>query len=64
MVRPHADDLTLDAILATLTADLAERGAIDSPVDHGLSDADLGKLLIDTYVQFPAPALSPSPADA
>jgi hypothetical protein len=51
----HADDLSLESILERLVADLCDRGALSAP-DHGLSDADLGKLLIDTYVQFPAPA--------
>ena len=53
----HADDLTLDAILERLVADLCERGRLDSP-DHGLADAELGKLLIDEYVRFPAPVPS------
>jgi hypothetical protein len=51
----HTDDLTLDFILERLVADLADRGRI-ADVDHGLSDADLGKLLIEEYVRFPAPA--------
>jgi hypothetical protein len=51
----HSDDLTLDAILERLVADLVDRGHLNS-TEHGLSDADVGKLLIDTYVQFPAPA--------
>jgi hypothetical protein len=50
----HTDDLSLELILDRLVADLCDRGALASP-DHGLSDADLGKLLIDTYVQFPTP---------
>jgi hypothetical protein len=51
----HSDDLSLEAILERLVADLCDRAVLSSP-DHGLSDADLGKLLIDTYVAFPAPA--------
>lgn len=51
----HSDDLTLDRILDTLVADLCERGRLDSP-DHGLSDTDLGRLLIDEYIHFPAAA--------
>jgi hypothetical protein len=51
----HTDDLTLEMILDRLTADLCDRGVLSSP-QHGLSDADLGKLLIETYVRFPAPA--------
>jgi hypothetical protein len=50
----HTDDLSLDAILERLTDDLQARGALDG--GDQLSDADLGKLLIDTYVRFPAPA--------
>lgn len=51
----HADDLTLDSILARLVDDLCRRGRLDSP-DHGLADADLGRLLIDEYIRFPAAA--------
>lgn len=48
----HSDDLTLEMLLTTLVADLVDRGVLSSP-DHGLSDEDLGKLLIETYVHFP-----------
>ena len=51
----HADDLTLDAILAVLVDDLCARGRLDD-ADHGLSDVELGRLLIDEYIRFPAPA--------
>lgn len=44
----HRDDLTLDVILDRLKADLGG-------VDPSLSDADLGRLLIDRYVHFPDP---------
>lgn len=50
----HADDLTLGVILERLVADLCERGRLPSP-DHGLTDAELGRVLIDEYVRFPAP---------
>jgi hypothetical protein len=50
----HADDLTLDVILTRLTADLVERGRLASPSAHGLTDAELGRLLIDEYIRFPA----------
>lgn len=51
----HSDDLSLHAILVRLVEDLVERGVV-SNVDHGLSDPELGKLLIDTYTKFPTPA--------
>jgi len=49
----HRDDLTLAAILDTLEADLRRRGRLDGPRP---SAPELGKLLIDTYIRFPAPA--------
>ena len=51
----HSDDLTLEFILERLVADLCDRGRLDSP-DRGLSDAELGRLLINEYVRFPAAA--------
>ncbi|HEV7886080.1 MAG TPA: hypothetical protein VGO92_00860 [Acidimicrobiales bacterium] len=57
----HTDDLTLAMILDRLTADLCDRAVLASP-DHGLSDAELGRLLIDTYVRFPAPEAADAPA--
>lgn len=53
----HRDDLSLDVVLERLVADLCDRGRLDSP-QHGLADAELGKLLIDEYVRFPAPVPS------
>lgn len=49
--RGHHDDLSLDFILTVLEDDLRERGELtgDRP-----DDAAFGKLLIDTYVRFPA----------
>ena len=44
----HVDDLTLDQILEILLADLG--------IERPASDADLGRLLIDTYIRFPASA--------
>lgn len=44
----HTDDLTLDLILARLIDDLG--------IERPASDADLGRLLIETYITFPAPA--------
>lgn len=59
----HADDLSLELVLERLVADLVDRGVLTS-TEHGLSDAELGKLLIDTYVHFPEPAPEPAHADA
>ena len=41
----HTDDLDLELILATLLADLG--------VERPASDAELGRLLIDRYINFP-----------
>lgn len=43
----HGDDLSLEVILATLADDVGHR-----PDD----DAEFGRLLIDRYIRFPAPA--------
>jgi hypothetical protein len=51
----HTDDLSLEQILDRLVSDLCERGRLAGP-DHGLADAELGRLLINEYVRFPAPA--------
>ena len=51
--RAHADDLTLDAILETLRADVSRRR--DVVVER---DAHLGLTLIDEYVRFPVIALA------
>jgi hypothetical protein len=48
----HADDLELAVILDTLLGDLRRRGVLEE--GERPSDGDLGKLLIDTYVEFPA----------
>ena len=49
----HSDDLSLDDILDTLEADLRSRGRLDGPRPPAGS---FGKLLIDTYIRFPATA--------
>jgi hypothetical protein len=51
--REKADDLTVEAVVDRLVADLRARGAIrgDRPSDTVLVD-----LLIDAYVRYPAPA--------
>jgi hypothetical protein len=56
----HTDDLTLGQILDRLVTDLCDRGRLVSP-DHGLGDAELGRLLIDEYIRFPAPTAAPAP---
>ena len=48
----HSDDLTLDAVLERLVADLTQRGVIDARPP----DRELGPLLIDSYIRFPEPA--------
>ncbi|MDQ1403073.1 MAG: hypothetical protein QOG03_1389 [Actinomycetota bacterium] len=48
----HDDDLALGFILTTLEDDLRAKGAL---VGDRPSDATFGKLLIDTYIHFPAP---------
>src|SRR5262249_6925932 len=49
--RDHSDDLTVDASLDPLVHDLRPRGRVSGDVER---NADLGLLLIDEYVQFPA----------
>jgi hypothetical protein len=49
--REHANDLTLDVILDALVDDLVARDACAPDV---VRDAELGQLLIDTYIRFPA----------
>ena len=51
----HRDDLSLEQILERLVDDLCARGRLEGP-DHGLSDAELGRLLIEEYIRFPAAA--------
>lgn len=52
--RAHADDLSLEVILATLRDDLDHRGVL--PRDAMVPEAELALLLIDTYEHFPDPA--------
>jgi hypothetical protein len=49
----HEDDLSLDRILATLEDDLRARGRLPGPRP---AEDDFARLLIETYVRFPAPA--------
>jgi hypothetical protein len=51
--RAHADDLTLDAVVERLVADLVARGRVEPAVDR---DSQLGLLMIDEYVRFPVPS--------
>jgi hypothetical protein len=51
LVEEHRDDLSLERILETLKADLRRRGA-NAPAD----ETELARLMIDSYVRFPAPA--------
>jgi hypothetical protein len=51
----HTDDLSLGLILARLVADVCRRGRLAHPEDRP-PDAELGRLLIDEYIRFPAPA--------
>jgi hypothetical protein len=46
----HADDLTLDTVLARLLDDLRARGRVGDAVPD---DASLARLLVDEYVHFP-----------
>jgi len=52
--RANTDDLSLETILDTLVDDLVARGRLTAGEDR-LPDAELGRLLIDEYVRFPAP---------
>jgi hypothetical protein len=47
----HTDDLRCSAIIGALTDEMCRRGVVAR--DHGLSDAELGFLMIDTFVRFP-----------
>ena len=51
IVDDHRDDLSLERILDTLKADLGRRGSA-IPSD----ETEFARLLIDTYIRFPAPA--------
>ena len=48
----HSEDLELATVLDALVADLDRRGRTGVPT----TSPDLGRLLIDEYVRFPAPA--------
>ncbi|HWW54162.1 MAG TPA: hypothetical protein VNY84_10355 [Acidimicrobiales bacterium] len=61
----HADDLSLGMILKSLVSELRERGVLAS-TDHGLSEGELGRVLIDEFIRFPevVPAGTSAPAVA
>lgn len=48
--REHADDLTIDRVVATLVDDLRARGVVERDVTVG---PDLALTIIDTYIRFP-----------
>jgi hypothetical protein len=50
--RTHADDLSIDVILAELVADLRRREVLTT---DELTERELAVLLIDTYEHFPEP---------
>jgi len=52
--RTNTDDLSLESILSTLVDDLVARGRLDEASAQP-PDAELGRLLINEYVRFPAP---------
>jgi hypothetical protein len=56
--RTKADDLSLEVILATLVDDLRARGRLEAN-GRRPPDAELGRLLINEYVRFPAPTPAP-----
>jgi hypothetical protein len=50
--RDHTADLTIDAVVARFVDDLRQRGRLpDAPVGAG---PELGQLIIDEYIRFPA----------
>jgi hypothetical protein len=57
--RTNTDDLSLAMILDTLVDDLVRRGRLGVG-EVRPADAELGRLLINEYVHFPAP--TPEPA--
>ena len=51
--REHADDLTVDFVVNRFVRNLRERGRITGETP---GNPDLGLLIIDEYIRFPAPA--------
>ena len=52
----HSDDLTVDAVLERLLADLQARGRLDARPP----DPELVEVIIDEYIRFPPPAPAPA----
>ena len=57
--RTNTDDLALEVILDTLVADLQRRGHLAEGAERP-PDAELGRMLINEYVHFPAPTQAPA----
>jgi len=53
----HTDDLPTASVIGSLTAELVARERLRT-ADHGLSNDDLGRLLVDEFVCFPPPGLA------
>ena len=50
----HTDDLPAGRVIKTLTTELVARGRLRT-IEHGLTNDDLGRLLVDEFVRFPPP---------
>jgi hypothetical protein len=57
----HSDDLPTGTIIGTLTSELVARGRLAQ--DAEISNDDLGRLLVDEFVRFPAADPMGNPAD-
>jgi 2OG-Fe(II) oxygenase superfamily len=56
----HSDDLPVGQIIGRLRAELTDRGRL--AVHDEISNDALGRMLVDEFVRFPAPATAPSSA--
>ncbi|MFI5041023.1 MAG: hypothetical protein ACHQNA_04115 [Acidimicrobiales bacterium] len=52
--KTATDTVSVGSIIDTLVEELCDRGRLPG-VNHGLSDVELGRLLIDEFVRFPSP---------
>ncbi|GEM_PF-248019 len=50
----HSDDLPAGRVIETLTTELVARSLLRT-IEHGLTNDDLGRLLVDEFVRFPPP---------